>query len=141
MNKWLLPLILLMCAPADAQISRRGITLGVANNLFLRLDTTNDPLTGILNGTAAIFSGAVQASSMTVTGNAFSVGGSTLVVTTGFVSFATNTKASLKLMAPSAIGQMVFCSDCSVATIMISTGTAAGNFANVADRTAALGAW
>lgn len=53
---------------------------GQADAIYLKLDASNDPLTGTLSGTNLIMSGTA-----TIQGNAFSVGGSTFVVSQGRV--------------------------------------------------------
>ena len=51
------------------------------------------------------------------------------------------TKAQLKALAPGSLYEYITCTDCTTATVMMSTGTSAGNWCKESDRTAALGAW
>ena len=51
------------------------------------------------------------------------------------------TKAQLKALAPAAIGLVVYCSDCTTATLLVSTGTSAGNWCMESNRTTSLGSW
>ena len=54
---------------------------------------------------------------------------STAASVSGYFQFASKTAAQLVATVPTAAGQAYFCSDCSPAKIVVSTGTAAGNFA------------
>lgn len=72
--------------------------------------------------------------SLSVTGGlsaAYGVSAATFTAT-GFIQSLSRTSAQLLAIAPSAVGQQYFCSDCSPTKMVVSTGTSAGNFADPA---------
>lgn len=54
---------------------------------------------------------------------------------TGYIQLPSNTLAQLKSMAPSAVGQIRYCSNCATDAEVISTGTATGAWSRVSART------
>ncbi|MEA3307317.1 MAG: hypothetical protein U9Q34_05995, partial [Elusimicrobiota bacterium] len=108
-------------------------------------EANNHTISGKLNLTGDL---TLSGSTLTVTGNAFSVGTSTFVVESGSVGIGvaapletlevgggiahySRTMAQLLSITPSQAGVTYFCSDCSPAKMVVSTGTAAGNFADI----------
>ncbi len=111
------------------------------------------PTSLVYGGNEAV--GIYGANDVRVPGNSFTVGTSTFVVktgnvgigtttpgttleigTTGKISMGVDTKANILAYDPVRAGEMIYCSDCSSATICISTGTAVADFADIGDRTA-----
>jgi len=93
---------------------------------------------------------------VTIPGNSFSVGVSTLVVkegkvgigttapgtaleigTTGRLTFGRAAKATIIAIDPIVSGEVMYCTDCVAATLCISTGTAATQWSDIGDRTVA----
>ena len=79
----------------------------------------------------ATISTSLTASTITVQGAAFSVGGSTLTVSGGFTVFNVQTLAVINTMS-GVVGGVVTCSDCTrTYTLCVGTGTAPGAFREV----------
>ena len=100
--------MLLFCGIANATDPQNGVLYNVIKNVnnltvtgtltgsltgaaSLNVLKAGDTMTGQLNGTSANYSGSVTAGTGTITGNAFSVGTSTFVISAGNVGIGTTT--------------------------------------------------
>ena len=57
--------------------------------------------------------------------------GNSGVVSNNLIQYYSRSKAQITAITPTAVGQAYFCNDCSPLKLVVSTGTAAGNFASV----------
>ncbi|MDE2490834.1 MAG: hypothetical protein KGM24_08295 [Elusimicrobia bacterium] len=63
-------------------------------------------------------------------GTQISVGTTGSVTLADFLQLKSDTLATLQALAPSAVGQVYYCSNCVPPKVVVATGTAAGNFAD-----------
>lgn len=109
-------------------------TLDVDGNSTFGADlyvTTNTAATG-----AWAFPGAVSIAGA-VTGPTSVTATKIVASGAGSVGLYSRTKAQILALTPAAAGQAYYCSDCTAVTVCVSTGTGAGAFTKVDDRTAA----
>lgn len=125
------------------------VTGNTAGTISLRLAANGSSsnaarIRATLNGTNSALSfltaGAIQ---LNIDGNSgFAAFTSSMsaagIVTTDRFQLMSRTKAALQALAPSTVGELYYCSNCTTDGIVVSTGTAAGAWARVSARTTAI---
>ena len=130
--------------------------LGQGGSSALSIGTNTFTYPFNVNGAANIIGQGIVGGTLKVQSNQFSVGVSTLAVTGGKVGVGTaspsamldvsgtigawsRTMAQINALVPTAVGQIVFCNNCTVTNLCVSTGTAVAQFLRVDSTTAGCG--